>query len=114
MARAQGELIIAPMEVLLGYVLGLGTIALFAKEAKQTGKGGEGRTVARDAVAWAARHVGAMSAKVAHSVSETGRIARDEYTRGREQQLAHGSVDGLGHAPEKIVHHTSASRLNGN
>jgi hypothetical protein len=92
------QLIIACMEVLLGYVLGLGTVLALAKRGSRAK---EGRSPAQDAIAWTARQVGAMSARVSSSLGETARVARDAYARGREQHLA--EQDGEAHA-ERLVH----------
>jgi hypothetical protein len=102
------ELIIARMEVLLGYVLGLGTVFALAKRGSRSK---EGRSVAEDAVAWTARQLGAMSAKVSSSLVETAKVARDEYERGREQQLASREGD---EASERLAHRATTTHLNGN
>jgi hypothetical protein len=65
------------MEVLLGYLLGIGTVVAVAKRGDST----------RNAVAWAARHFGALSGKVSTSLDRAAKVARDEYQRSREDHL---------------------------
>jgi hypothetical protein len=104
------DLTIAHMEVLLGYVLGLGTVLALAKRGESRGgdKRGEGGLTQRG-VAWTARQVGSMSAKVKSSLGDATRVMRDEYARGREEQLAkHGG------STETVVHRASVGHLNGN
>jgi hypothetical protein len=73
------------MEVLLGYLLGLGTMVAIARRGD----------TARNVVAWTARQVGALSGKVATSLDQASRLAREEYSRGREQQLGQPLAEGL-------------------
>jgi hypothetical protein len=73
------------MEVLLGYLLGLGTMVAIVRRGDTT----------RNVVAWTARQVGALSGKVASSLDEAARLAREEYTRGREAQIGQPLADGL-------------------
>jgi hypothetical protein len=98
--------IIDRMEVLLGYLLGIGTVALVAKRGDS----------AKNAVAWAARQVGALSGKVATSLDHTARVAREEYQRGREGHLGKPLGDGLadtGHDGHLVSSNGKATHLNG-
>jgi len=99
------------MEVLLGYVLGLGTVIALAKRGSSA-QGGE--SGARKAVAWTARQVGAISGRVATSLGETARAARAEYERGREEQVAQRDAEARGETGETIVHRSASAHLNGN
>jgi hypothetical protein len=92
------------MEVLLAYLLGLGTVAALAKR----------KDTARDAVAWTARHAGALSGRVAKSLEDAARVARDEYQRGREEQLEKPLADGpeVERVHQVATHHVT--RFNGN
>src|SRR5262249_18434492 len=100
------------MEIILGYLLGLGTVVAIARRGD----------AARNAVAWTARHVGALSGKVASSLAETSRLAREEYARGREEQLGQPPADGLDLAAANGAHRAAKmgdtpmppSHLNGN
>jgi hypothetical protein len=73
------------MEVLVGYLLGLGTMVAIARR----------RDAARNVVAWTARQVGALSGKVATSLDEAARLAREEYARGRKEQVGQPLAEGL-------------------
>ncbi len=90
------------MEVLLGYLLGIGTVAAIARRGD----------TAKSAIAWAARQAGALSGKVAASLDRTAQVAREEYQRGREEQLERPPAPGLEvpvTAPSRPLTH-----LNGN
>ncbi len=95
------------MEVLLGYLLGIGTVVTIARRGSGT----------RSAVAWTARHVGALSAKVSHALDHAAQVAREEYEKGRvevqESPLAEdvgGVVEPVNGAPSM----TAVRHLNGN
>jgi hypothetical protein len=47
-----------------------------------------GRKSARLVVGWAARQAGWVSGQVNRAVESTRRVTREEYTRGREENLA--------------------------
>jgi hypothetical protein len=92
------------MEVLLGYLLGIGTVALVAKRGDST----------KNAVAWAARQVGALSAKVATSLDRTASVAREEYQRSRDEHLGKPLADGLADPGGHLVAPApKSSHLNG-
>lgn len=74
------------MEVLLGYLLGLGTVAVLVRRGDQ----------ARNAVAWTARQVGAMSGKVGSAIDQAARLAREEYEKGRVAEGKNPLAEGLG------------------
>jgi hypothetical protein len=91
------------MEVLLAYLVGVGTVIAVAKQGER----------AKGAVAWTARHVGAISGRVAKSLEEAARTAREEYERGRQDQLGKPLSEGL---EADRTHHVQkqASHLNEN
>ncbi len=92
------------MEVLLGYLLGVGTFVAIAKRGAE----------ARGAVAWTARQVGALSGRVAKSLEETAKVAREEYERGRVEQLEKPLAEGLDVGRSHHVAPHVTTHLNGN
>jgi len=95
------------MEVLLGYLLGVGTVITIARRGDS----------ARGAVAWTARHVGAFSSKVSAALDHTARIAREEYEKGRVDELRGPLSESLGGPSEGVNGVSNATRsrhLNGN
>ena len=106
MATANVQRIITPMEVLLGYLLGIGTVVAIARRGD----------TARNAVAWTARHVGALSGKVSTALEHTARVARQEFEKGRVEDL-HGplseSLGGAVEATNGVSNSTGQRHLNG-
>jgi hypothetical protein len=92
------------MEVLLGYLLGLGTVVAVAKRGDN----------AKNAVAWTARQIGALSGKVASSLDRTAKTAREEYQRGREEHLGKPLGEGLDADRAHLSPARQPVHLNGN